>query len=83
MTNITESSVASADELRQFVERYERLAAGKNDIAEQQKELLAEAKGRGYAAKPFKAIIALRKMKPDDLAEQEAIVDIYRSALGF
>ena len=51
----------TADELRQFIERYEQLEAEKKDITEQQKEVMAEAKGRGYDTKVLKKIIALRK----------------------
>ncbi len=72
----------SADELRQFVERYEQLEAEKADVAEQQKELLAELAGRGYDKPAFKTIIALRKKKPDDVAEHEAIVELFKQALG-
>lgn len=72
----------AAEELRQFVERYEQLEAEKKDITEQQKEVMAEAKGRGYDTKALRKIVALRKQKPDDVAEQEAILDIYKSALG-
>lgn len=72
----------TADELRQFIERFEQLDAEKRDVAEQQKELMAEAKGRGYDTRVMKKVIALRKRKPDDLAEEEAILDLYKSALG-
>lgn len=72
----------TADELRQFVERYEQLEAEKKDIAEQQKELMAEAKGRGYDTKVMKKVVALRKRKPDDIAEEEAIMEMYKAALG-
>ena len=72
----------TADELRQFIERAEQLASEKRDIAEQEKELVSEAKGRGYDTKIMKRIIALRKITADALAEQEAIEDLYRSALG-
>jgi uncharacterized protein (UPF0335 family) len=71
-----------ADELRQFVERYEHLDAEKKDIADQQKEVMAEAKGRGYDVKALRKIIALRKRKPDDIAEEEAVLDLYKAALG-
>ena len=71
-----------ADELRQFIERAEQLASEKKAIAEQEKELFAEAKGRGYDIKALRKIIALRKRKPDDIAEEEAVLDMYRSALG-
>lgn len=72
----------SADELRQFIERIEQLDAEKRDIAEQQKEVMAEAKGRGYETKVIRKVIDLRKRKPDEIAEEEAILDMYKSALG-
>ena len=73
---------ANAGELRQFVERFERLDAEKKDIAEQQKEVMAEAKGRGYDTKVLRKVIALRKRDKDDIAEEEAVLDMYKSALG-
>ena len=72
----------SAEELRQFVERYEQLEAEKGDISEHQKELMSEAKGRGYDTAVMKKVIALRKRRPDDIAEEEAVMEIYKSALG-
>lgn len=72
----------TADELRQFVERLERLAVEKQDIVGQQKEVMAEAKARGYDTKALRKLIALRKMSPDDLAEEEAVLSMYREALG-
>ena len=72
----------AADELRQFIERYEHLEAEKKDIAEQQKEVMAEAKGRGYDTKVIRKVIALRKRDKDDIAEEEAILDMYKAALG-
>lgn len=72
----------TADELRQFIERWESLQAEKQDIAEQQKEVMAEAKGRGYDTKVMKKVIALRKRNRDDIAEEEAVLEMYMSALG-
>ncbi len=72
----------TADELRQFIERYERLEAEKKDIAEQQKEVMAEAKGRGYDTKVIRKVIALRKRDANDIAEEEAVLDMYKEALG-
>lgn len=72
----------TADELRQFIERVEQLEAEKKDLAEQIKETFAEAKGCGYDTKALRKVIALRKRKPDDLAEEEAVLDLYKSALG-
>jgi uncharacterized protein (UPF0335 family) len=73
---------ATADELRQFIERIEHLAAEKQDIADQIKEVMAEAKGRGYTPALIREIVKLRKMKPDDRAEREAILGTYLAALG-
>lgn len=72
----------TADELRQFVERFERLEQEKSDIADQQKEVMAEAKGRGYDTKALRKLIAMRKKTADELAEEEAILDMYKEALG-
>ncbi|WP_249276062.1 DUF2312 domain-containing protein [Rhodobacter sp. JA431] len=72
----------AAEELRQFIEQYEHLEAEKKDITEQQKDVMAEAKARGYDTKVMKKIIALRKRDKNDVAEEEAIMDIYKSALG-
>lgn len=72
----------TADELRQFVEQYESLEAEKKDLTEQQKDVMAEAKARGYDTKVLKTVIALRKRDKDDIAEEEAILELYCSALG-
>jgi len=72
----------AADELRQFIERFERLEAEKKDIADQQKEVMAEAKGRGYDTKVMRKVVALRKRDSADIAEEEAVLELYRQALG-
>ncbi|TKW65356.1 MAG: DUF2312 domain-containing protein [Paracoccus denitrificans] len=72
----------AADELRQFIEQYEQMEAEKKDVTERQKEIMAEAKARGYDTKVMKKVIALRKRDRDDIAEEEAILDMYKAALG-
>jgi uncharacterized protein (UPF0335 family) len=72
----------AADELRQFIERYERLEAEKKDIADQQKDVMSEAKGRGYDTAAMRKLIAMRKRTPDDIAEEEAVLEMYKQALG-
>jgi len=72
----------AAGELRQFIERIERLDAEKKDLADQQKEVMAEAKARGYDTKVMRKVIALRKRDKDDIAEEEAVLDMYKEALG-
>ncbi|MDO6590311.1 hypothetical protein DS901_11595 [Loktanella sp. D2R18] len=80
---VTESvSNVAGDELRQFIERYERLEAEKKDIAEAQKEVMAEAKGRGYDTKVLRKIVAIRKRDANDIAEEEAVMDMYMAAMG-
>tara|TARA_Y100000766_G_scaffold281890_1_gene294182 strand:- start:646 stop:900 length:255 start_codon:yes stop_codon:yes gene_type:complete len=72
----------AADELRQFVERFENLEIDKQNIVDQQKEVMAEAKNRGYDTKIMRKLVALRKKDLQDLAEEEAILSMYKSALG-
>lgn len=72
----------AADELRQFIEQYEQLESEKKDVTERQKELMAEAKARGYDTKVMRKVIALRKRDRDDIAEEEAIMELYKQALG-
>lgn len=72
----------AAEELRQFIERWERLEAEKQDLIIDQKEVMAEAKGRGYDTKVMRKVIALRKRDKDDLAEEEAVLEMYKAALG-
>jgi uncharacterized protein (UPF0335 family) len=72
----------TAGELRQFVERYERLESERKDIAEQMKEVMAEARARGYDVKVLKKLIALRKRDSSEVSEEEAILELYKEALG-
>lgn len=72
----------TATELRQLVERFERLAEEKERIAEYQKEVMAEAKARGYDTTVLRRLIALRKKRPDEVQEAEAILELYKQALG-
>lgn len=72
----------ATDELRSFIERFERLDAEKKDIADQQKEVMAEAKSRGYDTKAMRKLVALRKKEPHVLSEEEAVLEVYREALG-
>jgi uncharacterized protein (UPF0335 family) len=80
--NSGETYRVTADELRQFIERFENLAIEKRNIADQQKEVMAEAKGRGYDTKILRRLVVLRKRDLQDVAEEEAVLDMYKSALG-
>jgi uncharacterized protein (UPF0335 family) len=72
----------TADELRQFIERIEQLRSEQADIKTQEKEVFAEIKSRGYMTRPIRTLIKERAMNPDDLAEEQAILDMYRAAVG-
>lgn len=72
----------SAEHLKQFIERIERLEEEKKNISEDLKEIYAEAKGGGFDTKTMRQIIKLRKMEANDVEEQEHMLDIYKRALG-
>jgi uncharacterized protein (UPF0335 family) len=72
----------AGDRLKSFIERIERLEEEKKALANDIKEVYAEAKGTGFDIKIMRQVIRLRKMDKDDLDEQETLLDIYRRALG-
>ncbi|WP_245968643.1 DUF2312 domain-containing protein [Hephaestia caeni] len=72
----------AADELRLLIERAERLEEEKKGIADDIKDVMAEAKSRGYDAKAIRAIIAIRKKDKDAYQEEQAILDLYLTAMG-
>lgn len=72
----------AGDRLRSLIERVERLEEEKRSLAEDIKEVFAEAKGAGFDTKIMRQIIKLRRMDKDDLDEQETLLDIYKRALG-
>lgn len=69
-------------ELRSFVERIEQLRAEQADIKAQEKEVFAEMKGWGYMTRPVRTIIKLRAEDPAKRAEEEAVLELYKAALG-
>lgn len=72
----------SAEHLKQFIERIERLEEEKKTIAEDIKEVFAEAKGTGFDAGTMRTIIKLRKKDKADLEEEEYLLDTYKRAMG-
>ena len=80
--SVPDSYRVTAEELRQFVERFERLEIEKKDIADQQKEVMAEAKSRGYDTRIVRKIVSLRKRDLEEVAEEEAVLSMYKTALG-
>ena len=72
----------TASELRGFIERVERIGSDMDDLREAQREVYAEARGRGYDVKAMRKLVAERKRDREELREQEAILQLYREALG-
>jgi uncharacterized protein (UPF0335 family) len=72
----------TSGELRSLIERVERLEEDKARIAEDIREVFAEAKTQGYDIKVMRQVVKIRKMDDADRQEQEALLDLYLSALG-
>ncbi|WP_421849947.1 DUF2312 domain-containing protein [Oricola sp.] len=77
-----ETTTVAGAELRQFVERIERLEEEKKSVADDIKDVYVEAKGRGFDTKALRAIVSLRKQDANEREELETILEIYKSALG-
>ncbi len=76
------ASTIAADRLRSFIERVERLEEEKAAIMNDVKEIYAEAKGDGYDVKTLRQVVRIRKMDRADRQEQEALLELYLSAIG-
>lgn len=82
MTNTDQPGGIAGEQLRTIVERIERLEEEKQTIADDIKDVFAEAKGNGFDVKALRALIRLRKQEPNERQEHEAILDVYMHALG-
>jgi uncharacterized protein (UPF0335 family) len=76
------AEMAADERLRLLIERIERLEEEKKGIGDDIKDVYSEAKSTGYDAKIMRQIVRLRKMKPDDRREMEAVLETYKNALG-
>lgn len=76
------SGGVAADQLRAFIERIERMEEEKKAVADDIKEIYAEAKGTGFDTKVLRKVISIRKMDMNERLEQEAVLDTYLHALG-
>ena len=72
----------AGDRLKSFIERIERLEEERRALSADIKEVYAEAKGTGFDTKIMRQVIRLRRMDKDDLDEQDALIDVYKRALG-
>jgi uncharacterized protein (UPF0335 family) len=70
------------DQLKAFIERVERLEEEKKAIADDIKDVYAEAKGSGFDVKALRTIVRMRKQDPDERREAETILETYLHALG-
>jgi uncharacterized protein (UPF0335 family) len=78
----SESYRVTAEELKGFIARIEGLDAQRTDLAEDIKEVKAEAKARGYDMKALAAVIRRRKQDRDAVKELDAVIDLYEDTLG-
>ena len=76
------SDPVAQDQLRAFIERIERMEEEKRAIADDIKEIYAEAKGNGFDTKVLRQVIRIRKQDHSERMEQEAILELYMAALG-
>lgn len=76
------TNLVAGDELRQFIERWEALERERKALMDDQKEVMAEAKSRGYDTAIMREIIKQRATDAEKLAEAEAVLALYKSALG-
>ncbi|OYW22547.1 MULTISPECIES: DUF2312 domain-containing protein [unclassified Sphingomonas] len=76
------SDIIAADELRLLIERAERLEEEKRGLADDIKDVMSEAKSRGFDTKAIRKIIAIRRKKKDEYQEEEMILETYLQALG-
>ena len=79
---MTNAHGVARDQLRAFVERIERLSEEKKTIEDDIRDVLGEAKSVGFCTKTLKKIVALRKKDENERAEEEALLDVYKAALG-
>ena len=77
------SEIVAKDQLKQYVNRIERLEADKTILLDDIKQVFDEAKANGFDVKTMKKVVQLRKLDKNKLAEQEAILELYRQALEF
>ena len=80
--NVEGATTIAAERLRSFIERVERLEEEKATIMSDVKEVYAEAKGEGYDVKTLRKVVSIRKMDRAERQEQEALLELYLSAIG-
>jgi uncharacterized protein (UPF0335 family) len=79
---VIETDITASEQILSIVERVETLQEEKTAVSDQIKDVFAEAKGNGLDVKALRKIIALRKKDRDERQEEEAILEVYKSAIG-
>ncbi len=79
---MTDGGNIAAKRLRAFIERIERLEEEKAALAADIREVYAEARGEGFDAKTMRLVVRLRKLESAERQEQQALLDLYKAALG-
>lgn len=79
---MTDVQGITAEQLRSYIERIERLTEEKEGLASDISDVFAEAKGNGFDVKTMRTILKIRKMDASDRDEQESLLDLYMHALG-
>jgi uncharacterized protein (UPF0335 family) len=79
---MADGSGIAADQLRSYIERIERLEEEKRGLAADIRDVYAEAKGNGFEPKVMRRVVALRRMESADRQELDALLDLYRNAVG-
>ena len=82
MSEEDQNTVVAASQLRSFIESIERLEGEKKTISDDIKEVYAELKGNGFDSKAVREIIRLRKKEDHERQEEEAMIELYKDALG-
>lgn len=76
------TDTVAADKLKQIIDKAERLEDEKREVAEQIKDVMNEAKSEGFDVKVIRLVLKLRRMQPHARAEQEELLELYKSAVG-
>ena len=77
------SEIVAKDQLKQYIDRIEKLETEKSELLDDIKQVFDEAKANGFDVKTMRQVIRLRKLDKNKLAEQDAILELYRQALEF
>lgn len=82
MSDMTSPAGVTADQLKQFIERVERIESDMRDLSDDRRDVYAEAKSVGYVPAIIREIVKLRRKDKAEREEMESLLDLYTSAIG-